>query len=153
MTVRVRCTCCVLAAFLTVAAKHAMAQDSLASVRELYASASYEDVLSMLARLENTPPSVPRVELERYRVFSLIALGRATEASQIENLKAQDAAINRVLFLMLYDDRRLSGLCDALRERFLGEPIEWQRMARAPHRQERPRNVWHRSRDDGLPDA
>ena len=91
MSVRARCACCVLAAFLTVAAKHAMAQDSLASVRELYASASYEDVLSMLARLENTPPSVPRVELERYRVFSLIALGRATEASQaIDRIIGQD---------------------------------------------------------------
>jgi len=83
MNAHVRCVCWVLVVCLTLAAGNAMAQDSLASVRELYASASYEDVLSMLARLEGTPPSIPRVELERYRVFSLTALGRAIEASQV----------------------------------------------------------------------
>lgn len=83
MNAHVRCACSALVVFLTIATRHAVAQDSLASVRELYASASYEDVLSMLARLEDAPPSVPRVELERYRVFSLMALGRTPEASQV----------------------------------------------------------------------
>lgn len=82
---------CVLILLLTLGARHAIAQDSQASVRELYASASYEDVLSMLDRLDNATPSASRVELERYRILSLIALGRATEASQvIERMIGED---------------------------------------------------------------
>ena len=64
-------------------ATDATAQDSLTGVRELYASASYEDALTMLGRLDAAALSAPRVELERYRVLSLVALGRDDEASKV----------------------------------------------------------------------
>jgi len=81
----------VLALLVTVGATQTAAQDSLTSVRGLYASASYEDALTMLARLDKAALSTSRVELERYRVLSLVALGRDNEASQvIERIVGED---------------------------------------------------------------
>ena len=56
------------------------AQDSLQSVRELYASAAYEDALTAVGKIDS--PSEPNVEAEQYRVFCLVALGRMDEAAQ-----------------------------------------------------------------------
>lgn len=55
----------------------AQAQDSVQKVKDLYASAAYEDTLSAASRLA---VSEPKLEVEQYRVFSLVALGRLAEA-------------------------------------------------------------------------
>ena len=57
----------------------AVAQDSLQQVKDLYANAAYEDALGVLSRL---PSSGQRLEIERYRVFCLIALDRTPEAEK-----------------------------------------------------------------------
>ncbi|HYM26136.1 MAG TPA: hypothetical protein VEU08_23120, partial [Vicinamibacterales bacterium] len=54
-------------------------QDSLASVRELYASAAYEDALNVLAKLPPDRPADEARTIEQYRAFCLIALGRTGE--------------------------------------------------------------------------
>ena len=56
----------------------AAAQD-LQQVKDLYASAAYEDALGVLSRLERPEQ---RLEIERYRVFCLIALDRSAEAEK-----------------------------------------------------------------------
>jgi len=56
------------------------AQDSLQSVRELYASAAYEDALTAVGKIDS--PSEPNLEAEQFRVFCLVALNRMDEAGQ-----------------------------------------------------------------------
>jgi tetratricopeptide (TPR) repeat protein len=59
------------------------AQDSLQKIKDLYASAAYEDTLSAVTSLAvSDPKSDPKPEVEQYRVFSLVALGRLPEAEQ-----------------------------------------------------------------------
>ncbi|HET7218496.1 MAG TPA: energy transducer TonB [Vicinamibacterales bacterium] len=57
----------------------AAAQESIQQVKALYASAAYEDALSMLSRLQ---AANRRPEYEQYRVFCLVALGRTVEAEK-----------------------------------------------------------------------
>jgi hypothetical protein len=59
----------------------ARGDDSLATARELYAAASYEDALAMLDRLR-TPVDGPDIgrTIAQYRAFCLFALGRTAEA-------------------------------------------------------------------------
>jgi len=68
-------------AVVLMTAASAFAQDSLASARDLYASAAYEDALAVLNRLHTTEqrPADGRI-IEQYRAFCLLALGRGTEA-------------------------------------------------------------------------
>ncbi len=68
---------------LGAVATQAQQPDALTHVRDLYANAAYEDVLSTLATDAAPPP-----ELGQYKVFSLIALGRSAEAE-----KAAEAVI------------------------------------------------------------
>lgn len=66
---------------LTALSVPASAQDSLSTVRELYASAAYEDALSALGKLPEKPRSVDEARtIEQYRAFCLLALGRSAEA-------------------------------------------------------------------------
>jgi TonB family protein len=63
----------------------AAAQDSAQSVsiqvvKDLYASAAYEDALTAVGRLE---ADTPNVEADEYRVFCLVALGRVDEAEKV----------------------------------------------------------------------
>jgi periplasmic protein TonB len=77
----------VLAATTAVAA-----DDSLATARDLYAAAAYEDALAVLNRL-GTPGGVPGdgPVIGQYRAFCLLALGRVSEAEQaIETLIAAE---------------------------------------------------------------
>jgi hypothetical protein len=60
----------------------AAAQDSLATARDLYASAAYEEALSALTRLEKTSSVGTELE-DQYRAFSLFALGRTPEAETV----------------------------------------------------------------------
>ena len=73
-----------LAAALVFAAAGASAQEGdLAAARELYASASYDDALTVLNKLRSSdhPASQARA-IEQYRAFCLLALGRAADAQQ-----------------------------------------------------------------------
>ena len=68
-------------AALFVAAAIATAGDSsLATARELYASAAYEDALAVLNSLPANRPADETRQADQYRAFCLLALGRAGEA-------------------------------------------------------------------------
>ncbi len=57
--------------------------ESIATVRDLYASAAYEDALSVLGRMPSSPRSADESRaIEQYRAFCLLALGRAAEAER-----------------------------------------------------------------------
>ena len=61
-------------------------ESSLQAAKDLYASAAYEDALSVLARLQRADAPA---EVQQYRAFCLIALGRLREAEQaIESVVA-----------------------------------------------------------------
>jgi TonB family protein len=64
---------------VVLAAAPGFAQDSLEAAKDLYASAAYEDALAVLARLQRADA---RLEIDRYRAFCLIALGRTIEADK-----------------------------------------------------------------------
>jgi TonB family protein len=67
-----------------LAATHAGAQDAdLAAARDLYASAAYDDALTLLNRLRSAdhPASQSRA-IDQYRAFCLLALGRPGDAEQ-----------------------------------------------------------------------
>ena len=68
-------TMAIATAFTTPAA----GQETLQRVKDLYASAAYEDALGVLARLQSPDQ---RLEIERYRVYCLIALDRPAEAEK-----------------------------------------------------------------------
>lgn len=73
-----------------LAATAASAQDSLGSIRELYASAAYEEALSALGRLRAEAPAAT-LDIDRYRALCLIALGRGADADRvIESIIAVD---------------------------------------------------------------
>src|SRR5262245_45014056 len=72
---------------LTIAAvlfsvSSASAQNGLDSVRNLYASAEYEEALSALGRIKAETPA-NGLEIDRYRALCLIALGRGSEADRV----------------------------------------------------------------------
>ena len=77
----------IVAAFVAgnvLAAAHAGAQDAdITAARDLYASAAYDDALTMLNRLRSSehPASQSRA-IEQYRAFCLLALGRSADAEQ-----------------------------------------------------------------------
>lgn len=59
------------------------AQESIGSARELYFSASYEEALGVLNRLQTgSQASEQLAAVNQYRAFCLLALGRNTEAEQ-----------------------------------------------------------------------
>ena len=74
------CSTAVAAACATlVGISSAHGQESLQQVKALYASAAYEDALSMVGRLQST---ARKPEFEQYRVYCLVALGRTAEAEK-----------------------------------------------------------------------
>src|SRR5262245_39326339 len=70
-------------AFLLAVTILAPGEDSLATARDLYASAAYEEALAVLSRLpqSNQPIEVTRA-VEQYRALCLLALGRSGEAER-----------------------------------------------------------------------
>jgi protein TonB len=82
-----------LGVLIVVAATTSVAaDDSLATARDLYAAAAYEDALAVLNRL-GTPAGTPGdgPAIGQYRAFCLLALGRVSEAEQaIETLVAAE---------------------------------------------------------------
>jgi hypothetical protein len=85
-----------LAGLIVLAATRAVAaDDSLATARDLYAAAAYEDALAVLNRLGT--PGVPGdgPAIGQYRAFCLLALGRVSEAEQaIETLIAAEPSFH-----------------------------------------------------------
>lgn len=83
-----------VAAAIVLCSSPVFAADSLSAARELYSSASYEDALAMLGRLNaaELPPDEGRAA-DQYRALCLLALGKSSEASQaIEAVVAADPA-------------------------------------------------------------
>lgn len=78
MTSTIRCTL----AILLLSSASAAAQDSLDPIRNLYASAEYEEALTAIGRLKSGADLGGVVEIDRYRALCLIALGRSAEADQ-----------------------------------------------------------------------
>ena len=77
------CTSCAAIALVAIAAGRAAGQESLGSARELYASAAYEDALTVLNRLQPAAASSDETRaIAQYRAFCLLALGRTTEAER-----------------------------------------------------------------------
>ena len=68
------------------------AQESLASARQLYASADYKSALTMLNALLGASPSPQeRQSIELYRTFCLVAIGNTDEANKaIESMVSRD---------------------------------------------------------------
>ena len=89
MSATVRLTIAALV-FSASAAVAQIAADSLEPVRQLYASAEYEEALTALGRLQSPTPAA-ELEINRYRALCLIALNRGTEADRvIESIFAAD---------------------------------------------------------------
>ena len=78
MTSTIRCTLVIL----LLSSANAAAQDSLDPIRNLYASAEYEEALTAIGRLKSNADFDGVVEIDRYRALCLIALGRSAEADQ-----------------------------------------------------------------------
>jgi hypothetical protein len=71
-----------LAAAAALMAAPAAADDSLAAARELYASAAYEEALTLLDRLREGAAGEEVPAVEQYRAFCLLALGRPSDAER-----------------------------------------------------------------------
>jgi TonB family protein len=65
---------------LMATASPLLAQDAVQKIKDLYASAAYEETLSAVTGLGDVDP---KPEVEQYRVFSLVALGRVAEAERV----------------------------------------------------------------------
>lgn len=65
--------------FVLLAVVPAIAEDSLATARQLYADAAYDEALAMLDRLRGTPGAAAS-EVEQERALCLLALNRTAEA-------------------------------------------------------------------------
>jgi tetratricopeptide (TPR) repeat protein len=76
-----RCAAAIL--LLAVASLAAAADNTLATARDLYAAAAYEDALVILNRLsEGTHGPDEERAIQQYRAFCLLALGRTADAEQ-----------------------------------------------------------------------
>jgi hypothetical protein len=84
MTGRRALAAAALAAIVLAArAAQAAPADDFTSARELYAAAEYEDALTILNRLRQTPGKPEDVRsIDQYRAFCLLALGRSADAEQ-----------------------------------------------------------------------
>jgi hypothetical protein len=101
------------------------AQDALARAKDFYASANYEDALKALDGIETAgPPAAAAAEVDEYRIFCLIALGRTDDAQHViaSVVRADplyhlsDAASPRIR--TVFDGVRRSLLPDVVRESY-----------------------------------
>ncbi len=102
------------------------AQDPLGTAKDLYASAAYEDALSLLSSMDrgSTAPEIAR-QADEYRAFCLYALGRTREAESIaesmirkEPLARLAAADASPRLERMFSDVRMRLLPSLIRERF-----------------------------------
>ncbi|MGE5362078.1 MAG: energy transducer TonB [Bacteroidales bacterium] len=107
----------VLALFLVAGtARVSKAQDAVGAVKALYASAAYEDALAAIDRLRNTSAPETR-NLDEYRAFCLLALGRQAEAET-----AMEALVKADPFFMPIEGEvspRVRALFSTVRKRLL----------------------------------
>lgn len=76
---------------LVLLAGGAAAQDEMSRAKELYASASYEEALSLLDGLGTGDPEKLPLEAQQFRAFCLLALQRTDEAKRaIEGIYSTD---------------------------------------------------------------
>jgi hypothetical protein len=88
--IRITAACTIL---VCASVSLAVAQDTLASARQLYGSASYDEALGVLERLKTAAPSGSSDvrDIEEYRALCLLALGRQADAEKaIETLVTLD---------------------------------------------------------------
>jgi tetratricopeptide (TPR) repeat protein len=67
---------------MVMMARSAAAQDTLARVKDLYTSAAYDEALALLNEVEHPSPSEV-AEVDQYRAFCLLALGRSDDARKV----------------------------------------------------------------------
>jgi hypothetical protein len=112
----------VLLVFVVIPAR-VHAEGSLAAARELYASAAYDDALSMLNGLASTVNAADeRQSIDLYRTLCLVALGRTSDADHaIEAMVQRDP-----LYHASADDLspRLRSAFDDVRRRLLPSIIQ-----------------------------
>jgi TonB family protein len=102
------------------------AQDSLDAARQLYASASYDEALSMLDRLRSQSAGDPARAntIDQYRAFCLLASGRQPEAERaMEVIIASEPAFRpdtaaSPRLLSVFRDVRKRALPAAVRQRY-----------------------------------
>ncbi len=89
---RIRLVVCGCAALFLLIQPRANAQDSLTAARQLYASAEYNNALTMLnGLLAGNPTGEDRQSLELYRMLCLVAVGSTAEANRaIETIIVRD---------------------------------------------------------------
>jgi TonB family protein len=114
----------VIVSLLYAAAANAAAgqYDPLQTARDMYASAAYEEALGELTRVKSsvTTPDATR-EMDQYRAFCLVALGRTAEAEELaESLIRKDP--------MMTIDRqdvspRIEAMFETVRKRVLPQLI------------------------------
>ena len=100
------------------------AQDTLEEAKAHYAAAAYEEALSTLTRID-AAPALNKVELEQYRAFCFIALGKMAEAERaVASLVAADpryvpsASVASPKVLQLVSDMRRKELPGIARKLF-----------------------------------
>jgi len=104
------------------------AQDSLATAKQLYASASYDEALAMLDRLKSGGASDPAAAslIEQYRAFCLLAVGHQPDAERaMESLVAGDPAFRpddsiSPRLQSVFRDVRKRTLPGVIRQRYAG---------------------------------
>lgn len=75
--------CAIALMLLVLIPVHLQAEGSLAAARELYASAAYDDALTMLDALASDAKATDeRQSIDLYRTLCLVALGRTSEADR-----------------------------------------------------------------------
>jgi TonB family protein len=75
---------------IVLSASPAPGQTQMASVRELYAAASYEDALNVLENVNGSDPATT-IEAEQYRALCLLAIGRPGDArASVRRIVEQD---------------------------------------------------------------
>ena len=75
--------CAAAILFLLLAPLPAVADNTLAAARDLYAAAAYEEALTILNQLsEGTHVPDEERAIQQYRAFCLLALGRTADAEQ-----------------------------------------------------------------------
>ncbi len=110
---------------VALAAAPASAQEPLTRAKTYYASAAYEDALLALSAVGPTAPVPEATEAAAYRVFCLLALGRADEAkAAVAALVGIDASYRPTeaeaspRVLAFFDETRRVALADVARDRF-----------------------------------
>lgn len=106
-----------IAVFAAALSSSVAAQDTLATAKDQYAAAAYEDALTSLSHVEATGANADAVsqQVEQYRAFCLYALGRTGEAEQVA-----ESLLTKAPLLEIGDaSPRIEAMFTAVRKRIL----------------------------------